>query len=92
MIDAGITVYPGTDAGGGIEHGRIVDEIAALAGAGLGRVRALAAATVGARTWLGRPRIELGAPADVVVLASDPYADLDVLRAPVAVLRRGRRL
>jgi imidazolonepropionase-like amidohydrolase len=92
VIDAGITVYPGTDAGGGIAHGRIVDEIAALADAGLGPATALASATVGARTWLGRPRIELGAPADVLVLESDPYADLDVLRAPVAVLRRGRRL
>jgi imidazolonepropionase-like amidohydrolase len=88
-IEAGVTVYPGTDAGGGIAHGRIVDEIAALAEVGLGRAGALASATVGARTWLGRPRIEVGAPADVVVLDSDPYADLDVLRRPVAVLRRG---
>jgi imidazolonepropionase-like amidohydrolase len=92
VIDAGIVVYPGTDAGGGIEHGRIVDEIAALADAGLGPVRALAAATVAARTWLGRPRIEVGAPADVLVLPSDPAADLDVLRHPVAVLRRGKSL
>jgi imidazolonepropionase-like amidohydrolase len=88
-IEAGITVYPGTDAGGGIAHGRIVDEIVALADAGLGRGRALAAATVGARTWLGRPRVELGAPADVVVVDSDPHADLEVLRRPVAVIRRG---
>jgi imidazolonepropionase-like amidohydrolase len=92
VIDAGIPVYPGTDAGGGIEHGRIVDEIVALADAGLGRAAALTAATVGARTWLGRPRIEHGAPADVLVLPSDPNDDLDVLRHPVAVLRRGRNL
>ena len=92
VIDAGVTVYPGTDAGGGIEHGRIVDEVVALADAGLGPVRALTSATVGARSWLGRPRIEPGAPADVVVVPSDPHADLDVLRHPVAVLRRGRRL
>jgi imidazolonepropionase-like amidohydrolase len=91
-IEAGVVVYPGTDAGGGIVHGRIVDEIAALADVGLGRVRSLAGATVGARTWLGRPRIEIGAPADVMVLASDPYADLDFLRRPVAVLRRGKVL
>jgi imidazolonepropionase-like amidohydrolase len=92
VIDAGIPVFAGTDAGGGIEHGRIVDEIAALADAGLGRAGALTAATAGARTWLGRPRIEHGAPADVLVLPSDPYDDLDVLRHPVAVLRRGRNL
>jgi imidazolonepropionase-like amidohydrolase len=92
VIDAGITVYAGTDAGGGIAHGRIVDEIVALADAGLGRERALAAATVAARDWLGRPRIEPGAPADVLVLPEDPRADLDVLRRPTAVLRRGRLL
>jgi imidazolonepropionase-like amidohydrolase len=92
VIDAGVTVYPGTDAGGGIEHGRIVDEVVALADAGLGPARALASATVGARSWLGRPRIEPGAPADVVVVPADPHADLDVLRHPVAVLRGGRRL
>ncbi|WP_312030039.1 amidohydrolase family protein [Actinomycetospora sp. TBRC 11914] len=92
VLDAGITVYAGTDAGGGIAHGRIVDEVVALADAGLGRERALMAATVAARDWLGRPRIGPGAPADVVVLPGDPRADLDVLRRPTAVLRRGRRL
>ncbi|MCD2197114.1 amidohydrolase family protein [Actinomycetospora endophytica] len=91
-IEAGVTVYAGTDAGGGIVHGRIVDEVEALADVGLGRDGALAAATVAARTWLGRPRIEAGAPADVLVLPSDPYADLGVLRRPVAVLRHGRVL
>lgn len=91
-IEAGVPVYAGTDAGGGIAHGRIVDEIAALAEVGLGRTGALAAATVRARRWLGRPRIEDGAPADVVVLPADPSTDLDVLRRPVAVLRYGRVL
>ena len=92
VIDAGITVYAGTDAGGGIVHGRIVDEIAALADVGLGPARALAAASGAARAWLGRPGLEPGAPADVVVVADDPRAELDVLRRPVAVLRRGRPL
>ncbi len=92
VIDAGITVYAGTDAGGGVAHGRIVDEVVALADAGLGRGRALAAATVRARAWLRRPRIEPGAPADVLVLPADPAADLEVLRRPTAVLRHGRRL
>ncbi len=91
-IEAGVTVYAGTDAGGGIIHGRIVDEIAALAAVGLGTSRALAAASGAARAWLRRPGLEHGAPADVVVVAADPRADLDVLRHPTAVLRRGRRL
>ncbi|MFC5066148.1 amidohydrolase family protein [Actinomycetospora atypica] len=91
-IDAGIPVYAGTDAGGGIVHGRIVDEIAALADVGLGPARALAAASSAARRWLNRSDLEPGAPADVVVVPDDPRADLTVLRRPVAVLRRGRSL
>ncbi|MEJ2868542.1 amidohydrolase family protein [Actinomycetospora sp. OC33-EN08] len=91
-IDAGIPVYAGTDAGGGIRHGRIVDEIAALAEVGLGTERALAAASSAARAWLGRPGLEDGAPADVVVVPEDPRTDTSALRRPVAVLRRGRRL
>ncbi|GAA4846981.1 amidohydrolase family protein [Actinomycetospora corticicola] len=91
-IDAGVPVYAGTDAGGGIRHGRIVDEIAALAEVGLGAERALAAASGAARSWLGRPALEVGAPADVVVVSGDPRGDLDLLRRPVAVLRRGTAL
>jgi imidazolonepropionase-like amidohydrolase len=91
-IDAGVAVYAGTDAGGGIVHGRIVDEIAALAEVGLGPERALAAATGAARRWLGRAVLEPGAPADVVLVREDPRVDLDVLRHPAAVLRRGRVL
>ena len=33
-VEAGVPVYAGTDAGGGIAHGRIVDEIEALHAAG----------------------------------------------------------
>ncbi|MDL5155971.1 amidohydrolase family protein [Actinomycetospora termitidis] len=91
-IDAGIPVYAGTDAGGGIRHGRIVDEIAALGEVGLGTERALAAASSAARAWLGRPGLEAGAPADVVVVPEDPRTDTSALRRPVAVLRRGRAL
>ena len=34
-LDAGVPVYVGSDAGGGIGHGRVVDEIAALRAAGM---------------------------------------------------------
>lgn len=70
--DAGIPIYAGTDAGGSIRHGRITDEIKALAGVGLSRHDALGAASWAAREWLGRPGIELGAPADLVVYSDDP--------------------
>jgi imidazolonepropionase-like amidohydrolase len=86
--EAGVPVYAGTDAGGGIRHGRIADEVAALHAAGV--PDALGAASWAARAWLGRPAVELGAPADLVVYRDDPRADPAVLRHPELVLLRGR--
>ena len=91
-VEAGVTVYAGTDAGGGIAHGRVVDEIEALAAVGLGGERALAAGSWAARRWLGHPVLEAGAPADLLVLDADPRTDPATLRRPVAVLRAGNRL
>jgi imidazolonepropionase-like amidohydrolase len=89
-FEAGVPVFAGTDAGGGIEHGVIADEIRALHAAGLPREAALAAASWAARSWLGLPCIEEGAPADVVVYDSDPRADLDSLQRPQRTILRGR--
>jgi imidazolonepropionase-like amidohydrolase len=89
-FEAGVPVFAGTDAGGGIEHGRIVDEVHALHGAGLPAEAALAAASWAARGWLGLPCIEEGAPADLVVYDTDPRADLDALRRPQVMLLGGR--
>jgi len=85
---AGVAVYAGTDAGGGIRHGRIADEVAALHAAGV--PDALGAASWRARAWLGRPAVEVGAPADLVVYRDDPRADPAALRHPELVLLRGR--
>ena len=89
-FEAGVPVFAGTDAGGGIEHGRIGDEVRALHHAGLPVEAALAAASWAARSWLGLPCIEEGAPADVVVYESNPLADLDVLARPARMVLRGR--
>jgi imidazolonepropionase-like amidohydrolase len=83
-------VFAGTDAGGGIEHGRIADEVGALHAAGLPAEAALAAASWAARSWLGLPCIEEGAPADVVVYDADPRKDLAALRRPQRMILRGR--
>jgi imidazolonepropionase-like amidohydrolase len=87
--EAGVPVFAGTDAGGGIAHGVIADEVRALHAAGLPVEAALAAASWAARSWLGLPCIEEGAPADLVVYDADPRADLDVLRRPRRMLLRG---
>ncbi|WP_409333043.1 amidohydrolase family protein [Trujillonella humicola] len=88
--EAGVPVFAGTDAGGGIDHGRVADEIRALADAGLPAEAALAAGSWAARTWLGLPNVVDGAPADLVVYDTDPRADLDVLARPSLTVLRGR--
>jgi imidazolonepropionase-like amidohydrolase len=89
-FDAGVPVFAGTDAGGGIAHGVIADEVRALHQAGLPTEAALAAASWSARAWLGLPCIEEGAPADVVVYDTDPRTDLEALRRPKRMLLRGQ--
>jgi imidazolonepropionase-like amidohydrolase len=89
-IEAGVPVYAGTDAGGGIRHGRIVDEVAALHAVGMSRADALASASWAAREWLGFPSLTEGAAADVVVYETDPRTDLEALRHPKLVMLRGR--
>jgi imidazolonepropionase-like amidohydrolase len=89
-VEAGVPVYAGTDAGGGIDHGRIADEVIALHRAGMSTVDALASASWAAREWLGRPSLQPGARADLVVYRSDPRADLSVLHEPALVMLRGR--
>ncbi|MFJ9836261.1 amidohydrolase family protein [Streptomyces sp. NPDC101169] len=88
--DAGIPVYVGTDAGGSLAHGLVAAEVAELVTAGIPAVQAVAAASWSARAWLGRPGLEEGAPADLVVYESDPRADVRVLAAPRRVVLNGR--
>ena len=88
--EAGVPIYLGTDAGGSLSHGLAPQEARRLAEAGLPHTAVLYAATWGARAWLGKPGIEEGAPADLLVLPADPGDDLAVLAAPTAVLLRGR--
>ncbi|MEU9474775.1 amidohydrolase family protein [Streptomyces sp. NPDC048191] len=87
--DAGIPVYVGTDAGGSLAHGLVAAEVAELVTAGIPAVAAVAATSWGARAWLGRPGLEEGAPADLVVYEGDPRADVRVLAAPRRVVLNG---
>lgn len=85
---AGVALFAGTDAGSVLAHGRMADEIARLADV-LGAPAAMGSVSWEARRWLGRPGLDEGAPADVVVLPGDPLVDVSVTRAPTAVLLRG---
>ncbi|MGW1213314.1 amidohydrolase family protein [Streptomyces sp. NPDC002499] len=88
--DAGIPVYVGTDAGGTLPHGLAAAEVAELVTAGIPPLEALSATAWAARSWLGRPGLDEGAPADLVVYEADPRADVRVLAAPRRVVVNGR--
>jgi imidazolonepropionase-like amidohydrolase len=85
--EAGVTILAGTDSR---PHGRIADEIRALAAAGLTPQAAIAAGSWAARSFLGLGGLVPGAPADAVVYDSDPRTDLAQLDSPRAVILRGR--
>ena len=88
-VEEGVPIYCGTDAGGSLPHGLVAQEVAELVAAGLPAVDVIAAACWDARRWLGRPALEEGAPADLVVYPGDPREDVGVLAAPSAVVLRG---
>ncbi len=87
--EAGVPIFVGTDAGGGIRHGLVADEILALYAAGLPAVDVLAAASWGAREWLGFPGLVEGGLADLIVYPADPREDLAVVRHPQRIVLKG---
>jgi imidazolonepropionase-like amidohydrolase len=87
--DAGVTILAGTDAGA-VPHGTIGTEISLLRQAGVSPDLALGAASWTARSFLGLPGIEEGAPADLVAYREDPRADLNVLREPTVRMLGGK--
>ena len=88
MHEAGVTVLAGTDSAE--LHGRVSDEVRALAAAGLPAHAALGAGSWAARAVLGLASLDEGAAADAVIYDRDPRTDLRVLDHPVRVVLRGR--
>jgi imidazolonepropionase-like amidohydrolase len=87
--EAGVPIYVGTDAGGGIRHGLAAEEMLYLHEAGIPAIDVLAAASWKAREWLGFAGLVEGGLADLVVYDTDPRADLRVVRAPRRIVLRG---
>jgi imidazolonepropionase-like amidohydrolase len=77
---------------GGSTAGTVVDEIRQLIAHGLSPTAALGAGSTVARSFLGAPALEDGAPADVVTFDDDPRDDPEILRYPAAVVIGGRRV
>jgi imidazolonepropionase-like amidohydrolase len=89
--EAGVPIYVGSDAGGGIGHGQAAEELLLLhERAGLSTMEALAAGSWGARAWLGFPGLVDGGLADLVVYDEDPRVDLRVVKAPRLIVLRGK--
>ncbi|NUS54199.1 MAG: amidohydrolase family protein [Streptomycetaceae bacterium] len=88
--EAGVPVYVGSDAGGGIAHGQAAAEMELLHAAGMPAERVLAAGSWAGRDWLGLPGLVEGGLADLTVYATDPRRDLRVLRDPRLIVLRGR--
>ncbi|RQX55490.1 hypothetical protein DLJ57_07215 [Micromonospora chalcea] len=89
--EAGVPIYVGTDAGGGIDHGLVAEEMLLLhEQAGMSAPDVLAAASWRAREWLGFPGLVEGGLADLVVYPEDPRRDLRVVRTPSRIVLRGR--
>lgn len=86
--ELGVRVLAGTDAGM-TPHGVVAREIRLLHAFGLPAEAALAAGSWEARRFLGLPGLDVGAPADLVVLPDDPREDLTVLDHPRLVVLRG---
>jgi imidazolonepropionase-like amidohydrolase len=89
--EAGVPIYVGTDAGGGIGHGMAAAEIQLLhEQGGLSIMDALAAGSWAARSFLGFPGLVEGGLADLVVYDEDPRRDLRVLGQPRFIVLRGQ--
>ncbi len=88
--EAGVPIYVGTDAGGGIRHGLAAEEMLLLHAAGIPAADVLASASWRAREWLGFPGLVEGGLADLVVYPADPRVDLAVVRHPRRIVLRGQ--
>ncbi|WP_018350988.1 amidohydrolase family protein [Longispora albida] len=88
---AGVPIFVGTDAGGGINHGLAAEEMILLhERAGIPAADVIASASWKAREWLGFGTLTEGGPADLVVYPRDPRTDLTVVREPARIILRGR--
>ncbi|GAA1628537.1 amidohydrolase family protein [Catellatospora bangladeshensis] len=87
--EAGVPIFVGSDAGGGITHGLAAQEMLRLHAAGMRAEDVLAAGAWRARDWLGFPGLVEGGLADLVVYADDPRADLRALLVPQRIILRG---
>ncbi len=87
-IESGVRVLTGTDLEG--STAQVVDEGIRLKQLGLSNGQVLSAVSDAGFDSVGRTSVfEVGASADAVLFAANPLEDLEVLRHPVHVIRKG---
>lgn len=91
LHDAGATILYGTDFGNSVTAGIDPIELMSMLAAGLSPPEVLAALTSApAAFWgLAHGRVEVGAPASVLLLSGDPTSDALLLATPEAVYLDG---
>jgi imidazolonepropionase-like amidohydrolase len=95
VLDAGIPIAMGTDAGNPLTlHGpSVYAEMEAMQAAGLSPMQVLVASTRGGATAMGRAKdfgtVEKGKLADLLIVGADPTADVANLRKVRYVVRGG---
>ena len=97
MLEAGVTIAAGTDAGGSpVRHGTIVHEMEVMIEAGLTPMQAIESATRIAADITGTLEetgtVEVGKLADLILVDGDPLSDLAAMRNVWAVYQGGRRI
>ena len=91
LLDAGILLLQGTDAGGYQEHGFIAGELDLWSRWGASSQAVIDASTWVSLRYLGRPGLVEGADADLLILDDDPRADPLALARPASVYIGGKR-
>jgi amidohydrolase family protein len=85
LLDAGILLLQGTDAGGYQEHGSIAGELGLWSRWGASSQAVIDVSTWVSLRYLGRPGLVEGADADLLILDDDPRADPLALARPTSV-------
>lgn len=85
LLDAGILLLQGTDAGGYQEHGSIAGELDLWSRWGASSQALIDASTWVSLRYLGRPGLVEGSDADLLILDDDPRADPLALARPTSV-------
>lgn len=89
LLEANVHLLPGTDAGGYQPHGQMQAELLRWQDWDLDATSIVDFATWKARDFLGFDSLSAGAPADLLILKSDPTLDVSVLKHPERIVLDG---